>query len=197
MGTDGIITENPNLAEDWKLRHHSFVAVAAPVAIPDGVTSFVEDVNMLLAVKAAKDLACVDIVIVTRLADGTPAVLLSKRKGTEAFGGLWWIYGGSISAYGSLIEFIARRAEKECGVPVHPEALIGVYRTSAADLIQSTTQPCYAAHVPVEVIDAKMGMNAEHDSVGLFTADDLNRIPEHEQHWYPFRVAHLALAAMP
>jgi ADP-ribose pyrophosphatase YjhB (NUDIX family) len=142
----------------------------------------------------------VDIVLVTRLETGTPAVLLSLRNPTVCFGGKWWIYGGALQAYMSIEEFIAGRATKECGVPVRPEALIGVYRTIAEDYIGSTLQPCYAARVPIEVIRAKMSTDEDHSNVRLFTISDLillegNRAPEY--HWYPVRVALLALRSMP
>ncbi len=129
--------------------------------------------------------------------DGENAVLLSKRKSSEPFGGFWWVHGGSLGAYQSIAEFITERAKQECGVAVQLGPVIGVYRTSAANAVQSTMQPCYAAVAPYEAIVEKMRTDPNHESIRLFTESELASIPASERHWYPTRVAEIALANMP
>lgn len=194
---DAIIYENPNLQPDWAAGHTGLVERGNPKTVPEGVKRFA-DGDALNEVKAAKDLACVDIVIATRLPSGEAAVLLSRRRATDPFSGRWWIYGGSLGAYQPISQFIALRAERECGVvPVEPQALIGVYRTCAPEFIQSTLQPCYATLVPHEAIAAKMRTDPNHDSVRLFTEEGLNTMPREERHWYPLRVTRQVLENMP
>ncbi len=196
--TDCIIIENSTVKTDWQISNTRLVKHApAPAQMPQGVVPRVHSGEAFDQVKLAKDLACVDIVIVTRMPDGQHAVLLSKRKASDPFGGLWWIHGGSLGSYMDVGEFIAERAQKECGVPVTPQVLIGVYRTSASNFPQSTLQPCYATVVPYEVIQKKMDTDGNHESVKLFTWKDLDAIDPAEAHWYPLRVANIALQHMP
>lgn len=197
---EGALFENPFLAQQWQdgsgLRDIYRVGL---VSQPEGVTNGVSP-EVYGEYRRGRDSACVDIVLVTRLETGTPAVLMSLRNPTVCFGGKWWIYGGALQAYMSIEEFISERAAKECGVPVRPEVLLGVYRTIAEDHIGSTLQPCYAARVPIEAIRAKMSTDEGHSNVRLFTISELillkgNCAPEY--HWYPVRVALLALWNMP
>jgi len=193
---DAIIIENENLAADWAKGQTLLIEKESPKSVPKGVHARA-DQEALDEVRSVKDLASVDIVITTRKPDGTPAVLLSRRKPSDPFGGYWWVYGGSLGAYTGINEFIAKRAEDECGVPAEPQALIGVYRTSASDFPQSTLQPCYATVVAYEAIEAKMRTDQNHETVQLFTSADLDALPQHEEHWYPMRVARLALTNIP
>lgn len=195
--TDATFWENPDLVSDWALKRTHFKRFAAPHRLPDDVEvgRFASD-EAMREIRLTKNLFSMDVVIATRMPDGTPAVLLSKRKPTEGFGEKWWIYGGSPSAYAHLMPFLAKRAQRECGVPVEPEALIGFYYTSADDHPQSTAQPCYATLVPYEAVVAKMSTDPNHESVNVFTAADLKKIPEAEQHWYPLHVARRALSAL-
>ena len=96
----------------------------------------------------------------------------------------------------SIEEFIAARVEKECGVPIEGLAKVGVYSTSAADFPQSTLQVCYAALVPFAAAVEKMRPDANHESVNIFTHEELESIPVAEQHWYPMHVARRVLGAL-
>lgn len=197
---EGVILENFFLKEEW--RCHTAISRVHAVTLagqPEGVTSGVSP-KVYNEYRRGRDSACVDIVLVTRLENGNPAVLMSLRKPNVCFGGKWWIYGGALQAYMSIEEFIAGQATKECGILVTPEVLVGVYRTMAEDFIGSTLQPCYAARVPIEVIRAKMSVDEGHSSVRLFTISDLCLLEgkrEDDYHWYPVRVALLALENMP
>ena len=184
---------NPNLREEWQSGTIPFGFFAAPVEIPAGVVKRIEDGKVLEEYKKGKEMACADIVLCTRKPSGAWAVLYSLRKSTEPFGGQWWMYGGSVGAYVNVLEFIVERAERECGIPVRPEALLGFYRTSASDKPQSTTQPCFAARVPYEVVEQKMRADPNHESVRLFEAGELDDI----SHWYPYQAAKLVFANVP
>jgi hypothetical protein len=141
---EGIILENPNFSTDLKRLARPVAGVE--VSVPEGVVNGVSP-EVYSEYRKGRDSACVDIVIATTLESGEPAVLLSKRAENVCYGGKWWIYGGALQSYRSIEDFISERAEKECGVPVEPRALIGVYRTMSSDFIGSTLQPCYAAVV--------------------------------------------------
>jgi hypothetical protein len=199
---EGVILENPFLKKEW--RERSLPAASPPSTtlwdsvypIPQGVTPGVP-AEIYSEYRKGRDSACVDIVLVTRLEDGTPAVLLSLRKPDVCYGNKWWIYGGALQAYRGIEDFISERATKECGVPVKPEVLIGVYRTMSEDFIGSTLQPCYAACVSIEAVRAKMSTDPNHSSVRVFTLEEIEEIPYENTHWYPMRVSRLAIAAMP
>ena len=141
--------------------------------------------------------ACCDKAIVTRQPNGKPAIMLSLRKKSVCFGGVWWIYGGAIHAYRDIAAFVSERAASECGVEVPPHVLIGVYMTNASDHIGSTMQPCFASFVPYDTIMQKMRTDSGHGDVRLFTTEELRQIPESEQHWYPMRIAHRTLESLP
>lgn len=192
---ESIILENPQIAEDW---HNGDVrrGVARIVSQPEGVTHGVP-ADVYGAYRKGRDSACVDIVLVTRFENGEPAVLLSLRKPDVCFGNKWWIHGGALQAYMSITDFISERATKECGVPVVPEVLIGVYRTIAEDHIGSTLQACYAARVPIQSVRQKMIADDGHSTVRLFTESEMEEIPPENAHWYPCRVAKIALRNMP
>lgn len=208
---EGIILENPFLKEEWSIaeirRRKSSLTSGKSYEfreeydetlgdVPQGITPGVP-AEVYNAYRRGRDSACVDIVIVTQRPDGTPAVLLSLRKPNVCFGGKWWIYGGALQAYRSIHDFISERASTECGVTVEPEALIGVYRTIAEDHIGSTMQPCYVSRVPFASAVQKMTTDTGHSAILLFTERELAEIPKQERHWYPMRVARLALQNMP
>ncbi|MEK7068713.1 MAG: hypothetical protein AAB964_02775 [Patescibacteria group bacterium] len=195
---DAILYEQPLAAirAAWILSDNGILSMETPREIPTGVTKRVSS-EAYGSYRRGRDSACVDCVLCSRLQDTTPVVLLSLRKATSYFGGMWWIYGGVLQAYQPVGDFIAGRLEAECGIDLKPEVLIGFYRTCAGDAVGSTLQPCYAAVVPIEVVRRKMTVDEDHTNVRLFTAEDLERIPEQERHWYPLRVAKLALSAMP
>ena len=190
-----VIIENPNLARDLKTglafpENESFLE-----KIPDGVTDGVPP-DVYNAYRKGCDSACTDIVFVTILPDGRPAVLLSFRKKGVCYGEKWWVYGGAIKSYCSIASFISDRAENECGVRSKPQALVGVYRTMSDDAIGSTLQPCYAAIVPYEKVREKQPLDSGHDNVRLFTLVELEQIPSKNKHWYPMQVANLVLRAL-
>lgn len=166
---EGAILENPFLQEEWRNRRPAESVPSTHLLdviynVPPGVTAGVPS-EVYSEYRKGRDSACVDIVLVTVLEDGTPAVLLSLRKPDVCYGNKWWIYGGALQAYRSAEDFIAERATKECGVPVKPQVLVGVYRTMAEDYIGSTLQLCYAARVPIEAVRAKMSTDPNHIQV--------------------------------
>lgn len=189
---EGVIIENPFFRVEFRCGGCREEHADVLSRIPEGVTTGVPP-DIYNEYRRGRDSACVDIVIATRLPTSEPAVLLSKRKDNVCFGGKWWIYGGALQSYVSIEDFISGRASKECGVPVKPEALIGVYRTIAEDHIGSTLQPCYATRVAYEVVEKKMATDDGHSNVKLFTLGDLEDLPQEEQHWYPMRVAKIVL----
>jgi hypothetical protein len=198
---EGVILENPFIKKEWEEKEWTKPAECLTytgnnIAPPKGVTSGVSP-EIYNEYRKGRDSACVDIVLVTRLENGAPAVLLSLRKPDVCYGNKWWIYGGALQAYRSISEFIQERATKECGVLVAPEVIIGVYRTMSEDYIGSTLQPCYAARVPIETVRAKVSTDQNHSSVRLFTLAELEEIPAENEHWYPMRVSEIALQAMP
>lgn len=197
MSGDTILFENLNLRADLQQRLNRIRKQKSPEVIPEGVTNWLDDPSAINETKRVKDLACFDIVPFTRNPQGEPVVLLSLRNREGAFGGKWWMYGGSLGAYADVEESIAKTGQKECGVPVQPEALVGLYRTCAPDKIQSTLQPCYAGWVSYEVATKTMQADKDHKHPKFFTLGELLTIPEDEQHWYPMNVAELVLNNMP
>jgi ADP-ribose pyrophosphatase YjhB (NUDIX family) len=142
--------------------------------------------------------ACTDVVICTRLEDGTPAVL-GLRRSNAPYKGMWYMAGGAIFAYRSIAEFLTGKAEKECGLRPSLEALIGFYRNDAEDKATSVICPCYVATVPVKSIRSTKPADG-HDQWQLFTAEDLDKLEsEHPEqtHWYPMHVWRRALQTMP
>ncbi len=193
-GTD-FAFDNPNIWSEWRRQQVALEMKNSPEVTPAQVLSRIEDingVNIMAEYRRGKEMACADVVICT-IEGGTPKVLLSKRNKNEPFGGYWWVHGGSLGAYVDMREFITKRAERECGVRVEPQVLLGFYRTSAADAAQSTTQPCFAAKVDSQILSARMQTDPNHESVRLFTAEELSELPHHERHWYPMHVAQLTL----
>ena len=145
--------------------------------------------------------ACADLVIATRLADGTGAVLLSLRNNNVCFPGTWWIYGGATPVYQDIVEFVASRAKGECGVPVRPQVLLGMYITSSAgtgpEHIGSTMNACYAAQVPLDLIEQHRHTDEGHQSVKLFTLEEYLQLPAQQRHWYVEHVVRRTLENMP
>ncbi len=176
MRYQGIIVENNLIKAEWRkggCREQFFEDVNIPMGVTDTVPP-----EIYGEYRRGRDSACVDMVIVTRLPTGDPAVMLSMRKPTVCFGGKWWIYGGALQAYVPDDEFVSRRATRECGVEVKPEVLIGVYRTCAGDHIGSTLQPCYAARVSYDAVMENMKKDEGHTDVRLFTLEQLRGIPK-------------------
>src|SRR3989344_2693287 len=190
-----VIIENPNLARDLKtglaFPENEYFLEKIPDDVTDGVPPEVYN-----AYRKGCDSACTDIVFVTILPDGRPAVLLSFRKKGICYGEKWWVYGGAIKSYCSITSFISDRAESECGVRAKPQALVGVYRTMSDDAIGSTLQPCYVAIVPYEKVKEKKQLDSGHGDVRLFTLGELEQIPSEHRHWYPMRVSYLVLRAL-
>jgi ADP-ribose pyrophosphatase YjhB (NUDIX family) len=195
---EGIIFENPNLRNDWiGSRPYPDASIMSIPHKPEGVRTNGVDETIYTGYRMGLDSACVDIVITTRLEDGTPAVLMSRRKDNVCYGGMWWIYGGALQAYKTIDNFIADRAKKECGIIVSPQALIGVYRTMSYNLIGSTIQLCYVTTVPVSDIQSRMVTDDGHIEIRLFTLKDLPPESNEEYHQYVLRVSKIALSNMP
>lgn len=146
--------------------------------------------------RSKKQQACADIVITTMLPVGGPAVVAIKRSVDESFEGKWWMQGGSVPSYRSYSDFVVERARKECGVTPIVEGKIGVYRTCAEDVIGDTAQTCYVGFIPFADL-ARAQADRDHPALRVFTAHELDVLPEEERHWYPMRVFRLALATMP
>lgn len=139
--------------------------------------------------------ACADVVITLRLPDGQGAVLASKWSNEKPFGGKWWMQGGAFHPYRSITDFLAERAEKECGVRPKIEGLIGVFRTCAEDFHASTIQPCYVGSIEYQDLK-KAKPDIDHSSWRLLKLVDLRNLPEEEKHWYPMLTFKLALESM-
>ena len=199
MSNTDFAFDNPNVSIEWVSRDVALKGMPSPVSVPDGVIKYVPDADMdkVAFCRRAKEMGCADVIISARRPDGVPVVLLSKRKRSEAFGGKWWVYGGSLPAYGDVHEFISGRAEKECGFKVTPQVLIGFYRTSAPDYPQSTMQPCFGAVVPFQAIERVASVDQNHDAIAMFTYLELVKIASAERHWYPIHVAEIAIHNMP
>jgi ADP-ribose pyrophosphatase YjhB (NUDIX family) len=193
---EDVIIENRNLRADWLRRLPFPSGFELVTSVPEGVTSGV-DPETYSAYRKGRDSACVDLVITTELENGEPAVMLSLRSKDVCFGGKWWVYGGALQAYESIDNFISDRAKRECGVEARPQALIGVYRTCAEDFVGSTLNLCYMTFVQVETLRAFMATDDRHQRVALFSTSELSHLDKGEQHWYPMRVARLALEALP
>lgn len=103
--------------------------------------------------------------------------------------------GGAFHPYRSITDFLAERAEKECGVRPKIEGLIGVFRTCAEDFHASTIQPCYVGSIEyADIIKAKPDM--DHSSWRLLSLRDLQNLPAEEKHWYPMLTFQLALESI-
>lgn len=142
--------------------------------------------------------ACADVVVTTTKPDGTHAVIVIKRGSGKCFEGCWWMQGGAIYKFLSMIDFAAERGKVEGGSEPIIEALLGVYRTAwsqkgseAAD----TLNVCYVGFVPFG--ELHLMDDQDHIGVSILTLEDLDELPEDEQHWYPDRVFRLALETMP
>jgi len=142
--------------------------------------------------------ACADIVVTTHFPDSKPAVLAIKRNENQPFHGKWWMQGGSYHTYRLISDFVAERAEKECGVRPDIQGVIGEFRTCADDYVCSTTNTCYVGYAPYDAI-MKARVDKDHSSWHLFTLDDFKLIPAPtvEWHWYPLFAFKHALISMP
>ena len=138
---------------------------------------------------------CADIVVTATAPDYTHRVLAVKRAAGKCFGGSWWMMGGAVHAYRSLTDFVADRAEKECGVRPSVEACMFVAYTSATDVNASTTQLCFVGRVKWNQIE-KIRADADHSAVKLLSFDQIVDMPPEELHWYPRLAFDLALSSM-
>ncbi len=187
---------NPNIFHAWGSRNTSIMRHPSPAVIPSTVVSRLPSPEPVELVKTAKDFTVVDGLVCTRTPGGYPAVLLSKR-GLGAFGGKYWGYGCTLGAYQDPIVALETTVKKECGVPFVAEVMIGVFRTCAPDVAQSTTNLCYAGFVPYDVVEASKKTTTDHHAPRLFTVHELNLIHENERHWFPVDAANAALSHMP
>ncbi len=196
VAADAIIYEVPSEDALRDARRRAFPIVEmGTVKVPDEHRSGGVSSEDYANYRRGLDSACADVVITTVLPSGEPAVLAVKRSSTSCFGGKWWMQGGAVQAYRPLLDFLAERAARECGVPPVFEALIGVYRTTAGDVHASTLQPCYVARVSYEDA-ARAQADKDHSAYRFITLRDLDQISEAEMHWYPKRVFDLALRSM-
>lgn len=197
-----IIWINNDLAEQ-RLRlsrsgERAYFPSFCEVRVPAGHRkNGVEKVETYNEYRRGLECACADIVVCTRLPDGKPAVLASKRAKHKPCGEYWWMQGGAIQAYRSVEEFVAERAEKECGVRPTVEGLIGVFRICAEDLIASTLGPCYVGSVPFADISGKFRSDGDHTDCRIFTFEELADLPKEEVYWYPRLAFKQALLTVP
>ena len=142
--------------------------------------------------------ACADIVVTTHLPNGKPAVLAIKRNENQPFHGKWWMQGGSYHTYRLISDFVAERAEKECGVRPEIQGVIGEFRTCADDYVCFTTNTCYVGYAPYDAI-MKARVDKDHSGWRLFTFDELMPVPATvgDWHWYPLFAFQQALTTMP
>jgi ADP-ribose pyrophosphatase YjhB (NUDIX family) len=106
---------------------------------------------------------------------------------------MWYMPGGQLFAYIPIAEFLKTKCQKEAGLELEPDALIGFYRNDGPDKAASVIAPCYCVFVPWEAI-CKTQPADGHDQWRLFTEADLDALPETETHWYPMYVWRRALA---
>ena len=191
-----ILWQNPNLKEERErreiLRMHSGLIIP-PSEFEGGFVS----PKAMEEWRKKKGMPCADVVITVRLSDGTSAVVASLRAPDMPFGRFWWMQGGSISGYTPILDFVRDRAEKECGVAVTLEALIGLFYTNAEDFSQSTLQPCFVGSAPFAGLSERLRTDGQHANVHLLTLKDLGQLPEEQMHWYPMNCFHAALTSMP
>ncbi len=110
--------------------------------------------------------------------------------------------GGAVHAYRSYEDFVAERAEKECGVRPQVEALMGVGRTCAdakkdGGVVASTTNLCYVGFASYEALEENLKADEDHTGLRLLTLEDLDALPEEERHPYAdffFRQALLSMS---
>jgi hypothetical protein len=139
--------------------------------------------------------SCADIVVTTTGPDGVHYVLAIKRAAGKCFGGSWWMMGGAVHTYRSLTDFVADRAERECGVRPIVEACMFMAYTSAFDVLASTIQPCFVGRAEWEQIE-KMKADSDHLTVQLLTIEQVSACTELHLHWYPRLAFTLALETM-
>lgn len=191
---DAVLFENPFIADDWRNKKNRIESFPLGT-VPDGVTNGVP-FDVYNGYRRGRDSACADLFLATRLPTGEPAGIMLVRNDDVCFGGKVWMVGGALQAYGSIEAFLANRAEAECGIYVVPEVFIGLYRTCAPDAIASTLQPCYASYVPYTEVE-RLRSDRNHARIEVISFKQFLTLPVAQYHWYPRRVATLALSNLP
>jgi hypothetical protein len=191
-----ILWFNNRLTEDRRIKAISHLETDSLTPPIDYVGGFVSEETMV-EWRSKKEVACADVVITTRYPTGTKAVVSSLRAPKTPFGNKWWMQGGGISGYTSILTFLKERARKECGVEVELEAIIGLFRTCAEDFAQSTTQPCFVGSAPYDGMSERLKYDDRHSAVRLLTLEDFDQLPQEQQHWYPMFCFEAALKSMP
>lgn len=192
--TEFEILLNPRFVEDRQL---AFLGDSMQeVQVPSGHRLGVDE-SVYLGYRRGLDSACADIVITSRNVHGEPVVLLTRRA-KAPFNGVWWVQGGAIHAYRSIIEFVKERAKRECGVEPLIETLIGIYRTCAEDGVASTLNLCYCGRIfRADLERSRPVADRDHSTWKLFTLSEYNALPSTECHPYIDRVVRLCLTSMP
>lgn len=193
-----IIWYNRQLkAEREGAKRNGFIFYEEDVFVPEGQHTGGVPKPIYDEFSTGSERACADIVVTTHLPDGRPAVLAIKRNANQPFHGKWWMQGGSYHTYRLISDFIAERAEKECGVRPEIQGVIGEFRTCADDYVCSTTNTCYVGYVPYDAI-VKARVDKDHTSWRLFTLNDFKLIVlTVDWHWYPLFAFKQALVSMP
>ena len=133
----------------------------------------------------------------TAAADAQPVYRFDPNWPKLPLPNKWWMQGGGISGYTSILTFLKERARKECGVEVELEAIIGFFRTCAEDFAQSTTQLCFVGSAPYDGVSERLKYDDRHSAVRLLTLEDFGQLPQEQQHWYPMFCFEAALNSMP
>lgn len=155
--------------------------------------------------------ACADAVIIEN--GKVPMILRAKPP----FKNCWWVMGGTILTLYPVKQFLLWKVAKECGLTslsieqfitqnnlrddsdscmdITIVTLIGVYRTIAEDTealgtLCDTINLCYLATYNGQ---QPLYHDSDHTAIRLFDLKDL--VPGVCGHWYPERVARLALEA--
>lgn len=162
---------------------------------PDQVTQGVGG-DIYNSYRKGLDSACADVVVTTTDPfTGINYVLAGKRATGKCFGGSWWMQGGAIHAYRSIVEFVVERAAAECGVRPKIEACMALARTCAPDVNASTMQPCFVGRVDWEALKAA-NPDVDHSKVKTLSLSDFEEMDDDELHWYPRMMFTLALESM-
>ena len=188
------IFRNPFIMKDWRDQRHQLINMGTPFEVPDA-GGFVAD-DALAAFSRGKMRSCADIVLITN-DNGTSRIPLVFRKEGETFAGFPWVFGGGVGAYADILEFVEKRSERECGIRVKPEVLLGVWITNSEGVVGSTMQPCYAARVPLALVEERFAHDKDHTGSGLYSQDEYELLPREKRHPYIDILVRLAFNCIP
>ncbi len=194
-----VILENPMFEWDWRKSreqrravHELFSTPIPPSANPKGGVSR----EVYYGFKEGCATANADMVVCTRLETGECAVLALHRDPGTPFGGVWDMGGGAILAYQAIADCLKAKSQKETGLTLEPEALLGCYRNDAPDMASSVIALCYVATAPVQQLQSVVAGDGNH-KWQFFTLADLENLPANQTYWYAMYVWRKVLEAAP